>query len=241
VGNSFELLSLPSRPWIDPDTLQQRFLALAAITHPDATGPLGARTEPSSADMETSSAGTNFRPTLETAGGTFLSAGGRDPSGDGSALTFSELNAAKRLLSDPVQRLRHLLELQAPEWLESMHLGHPMQLMARSPEMEEQFMVVATLLREVSAFRSQQSASISALQRAVLKAEHATFRRDVERTLSRLDQHWERCESQIRALDCVWERRTPEMLRELAFLQREMSFLQKWRAQLREARLQLEI
>ena len=157
------------------------------------------------------------------------------PEDSAVVIDFSELNAAKRMLEDPVQRLKHLLELEAPELMGSMHP------VARSPEIEEQFMVVATLLREIAAFCSQQSASISALQKAVLKAENSTFRRDVERALSRLDHEWKRCESQIQALDCVWERRTPEMLRELALIQREMTFLQKWRAQLREARVQLEI
>lgn len=217
MGNLFELLSLTPRPWIEPETLQSRFLALAAISHPDAR-PAGG---PNAAGL-----GSSPSP---------LSPPALPPDGSAVPLDFTELNAAKRTLEDPVRRLKHLLELEAPELIGNL------PPLARSPEIQEQFMVVATLLREISAFRSQQNGSMSALQKAVLKAENAQCRRDLEKALSQLDLQWQRCEAQLQALDCVWERRTAEILRELALIHQEMAFLQKWRSELREARLQLDL
>lgn len=42
MEDHFECLGLPRRPWLDPDTVKDRFLQLSAENHPDHHGGLGA-------------------------------------------------------------------------------------------------------------------------------------------------------------------------------------------------------
>lgn len=203
MDDPFQTLSLPARPWIESSQLQSHFHSLALSTHPDAQ-PLANESTPS----------TNATDQKTTS-------------------SFTQLNEARQALENPVTRLQHLLEKEAPGEVEALkRLQTPL-------EISQYFLEVATLLREVSAFCEQRSASKSALQRAILHSENSALRADVDRTLARLDALWSQCELQLRAADAVWERRTPQMLHQLVTIQREMTFLQRWRSQLREARLQL--
>lgn len=150
-----------------------------------------------------------------------------------AATNFSEINEAHRALSNPVSRLEHLLNREAPDELEAL------QKADLSLDLSELFMKVATLLREANTFHQQQSLSLSPVSRAVIRAEHLSLKHDLDRTLKRVDDLWHQCEQQIQAADSVWDRRTPGILRQLATVLREMKFLQRWRVQLREARFQM--
>ena len=224
MSDPFDTFSLQPRPWLDPAELQSRFHALAAKHHPDAAH--ANTNEPFQKDLQlNSSNGDDATTVLAT-----------DAHPDkGAELHFLEINEAHKTLKDPVTRLHHLLTKVAPSELEVQKSG------SVSVDMSERFLQVATILRETAAFREQQSLSLSPVTRAVLRAEHLSLRRDLDRTLARMDELWNQCEHQIQAADAVWERRTPGILRQLATIQREMSYLQKWRVQLREARLLMSI
>jgi curved DNA-binding protein CbpA len=154
------------------------------------------------------------------------------PDVGGSPEAFSAANAAYSVLSNPTARLRHLLELEAPEALAGAGTSIP-------PELAERFMEAATLRREVDAFLRQQTAATTPLAQALLASERFMQRRDVESAHAELEaMHAQRLEA-VRAEDARWEARDFATAVRLAALQQGLSYLDRWSAQLRELLVQL--
>ncbi len=220
MPDPFATFEMKIRPWLDPSLVQQKFVSLAAKSHPDSN---------------------------------------REP---GAHANFQSVTAAHQILRDPVRRLEAALELESPGILDAAD-GHLVPT-----NLPDLFMSIATLHRQISAFcgqralsheqpalsqgsharshpagvqgRESRSVSTSPLSSALLRSETFTLRSDLEHLTQKVNQQWERCENQVRAVDAVWERRTPEMLRHLASVYREMSYLQRWKSQLKEADLLLK-
>jgi curved DNA-binding protein CbpA len=157
-----------------------------------------------------------------------------------SEQSFQAVTAAHQILRDPVRRLEAALQLECPDILSTP------EGQFFSSELSDLFMSVATLSRQITAFCGQQAktaetqgTSTSPLSAAVLRSESFSLRSDLDQLTRKVNQHWERCENQIRAADSVWERRTPEMLRHLTSVYREMCYLKRWKSELKEADLLL--
>ena len=145
----------------------------------------------------------------------------------GDAESFAALNAAWQTLREPATRLRHLLELEAPD------------LLARTaqipPALADTFMRIAALRRTLEDFRKRHSAASTPLARALLAAEQHAVKTDLESALADLDTAHERALAELRALDTAW----PTSLDPLAALHQQLAFLAKWSTQLRESLFQL--
>jgi len=150
------------------------------------------------------------------------------PDAGGDATAFAALNAAQTVLGEPASRLRHLLELEAP------------QLLARATpvpaELADLFMQLATVRRAAEDCRKKHAATASPLARALLAGEKVGVRATLAAAVARLAAAQEQALAELRALDAAWA--TPAW-EPLADLQARLAFLAKWSGQLREDLFQL--
>jgi curved DNA-binding protein CbpA len=158
----------------------------------------------------------------------------RHPDAAGDTGKFTALNTAYAVVRDPAARLKHLLELEAPEALDTSATAIP-------PWLAERFMQVATLRRELDAFVHERGAATTPLARALAASEAALQRHDVERTVAKLEAARDRCIDAVRQEDAAWDQRDEAAGARIAALQRELSFLSRWIDQLREGLLQLSL
>lgn len=139
---------------------------------------------------------------------------------------FAALNAAYAALREPSPRLRHLIELVAPALL-----ARPAVI---PPALADLFMQLAARRRAADAFLQKRSAASSPLARALLAADQAALRRDLDAALAQLTAAHDSALAELRALDAAWPDPAPADLVALASLQARFAFLAKWTAQLRE-------
>jgi hypothetical protein len=143
---------------------------------------------------------------------------------------FAGLTKSYAILRDPAARLRHLLELEYPDFKASP---------AIPPALTERFMQVATLRREIHVFVEQHSASELPITQALSAAARFGLQRDVEKLATALELDRDRCLQLLQAEDELWEQRDAETPQRLATLQQELSSLLKWADELREGLLRL--
>ena len=139
---------------------------------------------------------------------------------------FAALNAAYATLREPAPRLRHLMELAAPDLL-----ARPAVI---PPALGDLFMQLAARRRAAETFLQKRSAASSPLARALLAAEQSALRLDLDTALAQLTTSHDTALAELRALDTAWPSHTPADLETLATLQARFAFLAKWTAQLRE-------
>lgn len=151
------------------------------------------------------------------------------PDAGGDAEHFAQLNSAHQTLREPAARLRHLLELEAPETLAGQQ-----QIPA---SLVDRFMRVAAVRQSCAAFIVKHRATTSPLARALLAAEHTAQSRVLETALTDLATANALALARLREFATDWQSRLPE----IAMLQAEFSYLEKWTAQLRESQLDLAI
>ncbi|MGB8166495.1 MAG: DnaJ domain-containing protein [Chthoniobacteraceae bacterium] len=150
-----------------------------------------------------------------------------DVPGTGDAAQFAALNAAYSILRDPAARLRHLLELTAPEALAA----------TSSPPLElgDLFMTIAEFRRRLDAFLARRNAASSPLARALLATEGAMLRRELAAVRERLETTEAATTEEVRALDSTWTEPATATANELACLFHRLAYLGRWLAQTREA------
>jgi curved DNA-binding protein CbpA len=148
----------------------------------------------------------------------------------GEDARFAALNTAHAILRDPATRLRHLLELIAPE--------RPPATAPIPPALADLFMQIASLRRAVDEHRRKLTAATNPLSSALLAGESTRLRAELEASLARLGSLQESALGELRALDSGWPP-TTSSADELASLQARFAFLGKWEGQLREDLFQL--
>jgi curved DNA-binding protein CbpA len=155
-----------------------------------------------------------------------------DVSAGGDDGQFAALNAAYTVLRDPASRLRHLLELDAPEPLA------PSQEIP--PALADLFMRIAGFRHALDVFRKKESAASSVLARALLAGERLELSRQGGAVGAELEADYHRVMESIRALDSDWEKcpRPSDAARRLAAIHHQCAYLSKWRSQLAEALFQ---
>ena len=155
-----------------------------------------------------------------------------DVAGSGDAARFAAVTAAYSALRDPVSRLRHLLELEAPG-----QLAGPL---AVPPDFADLFMRLAEFRQALNAFQKRESAAGHGLARALLAEERQTLWRRAIALNSELEAAYEASVSLLRILDAEWEPRPPDAIDRLNALQQRFAYLSKWRAQLGESLFNLQ-
>ncbi len=151
----------------------------------------------------------------------------------GGAVDFAALNDAYQKLRDPVQRLRHLLELEAPD-----ALARAQQIPA---DIAELFMRIGAQRQALDAFLKKQSQAASALAQALLAPEKIALLAHFENLLAALDERRAHLLETLRSLDDAWRLEKSGTVSRLAEVFQSLSFLSKWSDQLREAVLKLTL
>ena len=149
--------------------------------------------------------------------------------GDGER--FAGVNVAYNVLRDPAGRLRHLLELEAPEQL-SRPQGIP-------NDVADFFMRLAALRRALDAFAEKESSAGSALSRALLSGEKLALSHQCTEAATQLARAYEQALAAMQALDAEWASHPADAIDRLAALYQQFAYLTKWRSQLREALFKL--
>lgn len=149
----------------------------------------------------------------------------------GNGLEFREVNAAYQTLREPARRLRHLLELRAPEFLQ----------VSRPPDAEavEWFMQAGELLQRLDALAAREQAAASPLARALLAPEKMVLMDALQKIIAILESAQAEAGREVEAMTPDWD--SPDGLRRIAALQPRLTFLAKWAATLRERLLSLEL
>lgn len=144
---------------------------------------------------------------------------------------FRALNAARQILRDPAKRLRHLLELRAPD------------LLARStaPEawLTELFMQAGGLVQKLEAFQTRERSATSPLARALLAPEKMDLVEGLLTVTASLDRAHAETLELAAALAPAWEE--PAHLQKIPGLQQRLLYLGKWSETLRAKMFDLNI
>jgi curved DNA-binding protein CbpA len=154
-----------------------------------------------------------------------------DVPGTGDAARFAALNAAYTALREPVSRLRHLLELEAPATLSAGN--------APPPELGDLFMELAGIRRRLDDFLARRNTATSPLSRALLAGEERGLAGEIGQVIGRLETAQAAALAELQALDAHWPEAHPDDLAALAVLYRRLSYLARWLAQTLEAQFAL--
>ncbi|HEX8295767.1 MAG TPA: DnaJ domain-containing protein [Chthoniobacteraceae bacterium] len=145
----------------------------------------------------------------------------------GDADQFTALNAAYSTLREPAARLRHLLELEQPELLQSS---------AEIPEeLADLFMQIGGELRSFQHWLSRQNAATTPLARALLAGDSEALRQRFESIDAALACAYQDLLQELQRADELW----PATIGDLPLLQNRLTYLAKWRSQVREALFRL--
>jgi curved DNA-binding protein CbpA len=204
VTDNFALLREPRRPWIDPDSLKEKFHALSAETHPDRV---------------------HEAPEAER---------------KAASLRFAEINAAYNCLSEPKERLRHLLELESG--------AKPAGIQRVPPEMMGSVFEVGRICQEVDAFLTNKSAVTS----PVLLVQWFERGQDWMDKLTALRQKMnlrrEELMAELQAMNALWESAAAANaspvklpLERLDEIYRLLGFLSRWSEQIQERVVELSL
>lgn len=136
------------------------------------------------------------------------------------------LNAAFELLLAPDRRLKHLIEIAAPEDAKKW------RAVAMSEEMMQLFMALGKARPEAEALIERRGKAQSALSKALLEGQTFARRDELEQIGMALDEKRRELDAELPELDGRdWRR--------LAEAQARFAYLAKWQAQVRELLLKL--
>ena len=151
-----------------------------------------------------------------------------DVNGGEGAARFVALNAAYSVLREPASRLRHFLELEAPERLS------PSQAIPAA--LGDLFMQIAAFRQAAQAFRKKEAAASSALGVSLLAEERLEVIEKGRNIHARLSQAIEEAMLELREADSDWQNgfRQDDNLDRLIALNHRLAYLIKWLPQITE-------
>jgi curved DNA-binding protein CbpA len=149
----------------------------------------------------------------------------------GATADFAEINRAYQTLSDPVLRLRHLLDLESPA---AMSRTQPVP-----EEIAAFFAPVGAVRQGVEAFLKKHAAATSPLARALLAPEQYQVQETVEETIAALQQKQEALMGSLQEADGLWQSDRAAAMVALPVLWQSLGYLAKWLATLRESLFRL--
>lgn len=155
------------------------------------------------------------------------------PDHGGDERRAAEVNGAYETLRAPDKRLKHLLELNAPDEAKQWR-AVPMD-----EAMMSLFSDLGKALEASGGFLERKSRAQTALARALLSNEEMQHREALERIGFELDHRRTGLEARLPELDSAIEGRSPAAWMQLGRIQAEFAYLAKWHAQVKERLLSL--
>lgn len=145
----------------------------------------------------------------------------------------AELNKALEVLSTAEKRLKHLIELEAPE------AAATWKTVPLDAELMRLFGKIGPFVQSLAAFARKKQTAASALAKALLAGEEMQLRERAEELTAELAAMRERIESGLGELDSRREQDDAAVIRDLQILQAKLAYLGKWQAQVREGFMSL--
>jgi curved DNA-binding protein CbpA len=139
---------------------------------------------------------------------------------------FAAINRAYQALTDPVARLRHLLELELPEALA--------RTQAVPEEMAVFFAPVAEARQQTEAVLKKIRSAGSPLAKALLSNEQFEAQERIEETIWKLQTKQEGLLGRVREADGIWDLDREAALRRVPELWQSLGYCAKWLGTLRE-------
>jgi len=155
------------------------------------------------------------------------------PDHAGSEQLAAQVNEAYQILRAPDKRLKHLLEIAAPEDAKTW------RTVPLDEEMMSVFMALGSALEASGKFLEKKGKAGSALAKALLTNEELMHRETLESLGYTLADLLKRLESRLPTLDEGLSQADDTLWRELAALQARFAYVSKWQTQLRERLLAL--
>lgn len=156
------------------------------------------------------------------------------PDHGGSDAQASQVNAAFEILRSPEKRLRHLLELAAPDEATAW------RTVPLDDSMMALFAKLGQALDSSNKFLEKKTRAQSALARALLTGEEMEHRESLEDLGAAIARHMTSLEAQFPDLDeALHADPAPDTWKQVATTQARLAYLTKWQTQIRERLLQL--
>lgn len=156
------------------------------------------------------------------------------PDGSGGDGTLAEdLNKAFETLLASEKRLKHLLELEAPE------SSRNWRTVTMDQGLMAMFERIGPFLQELGAFQKKKQAAASALAKALLADEEMTLRETAEQLADDLSAAQSSLESCLPDIDARRAASDESVHQAMQSLQARLAYVSKWQAQIREAFLAL--
>jgi curved DNA-binding protein CbpA len=143
---------------------------------------------------------------------------------------FSSVNAAFQVVSNPAERIRHLLKIEFGE-------SGDRQIGA---ELGNLFGTVVNVLRQADQEISFLSEQTSPVLRALAFQRLSSLREGLERVEKQIATRESELHTRIATLDHAWFNDPGQCRKPLAQISVDLTFVQKWLAQVRERKIRLE-
>jgi len=154
-----------------------------------------------------------------------------------AANPFAALTVAYRVLGDARARLRHLLELEAPE--------EPFRGVPAPASVGDLFPEMGAKKHALDAFLKKRADATSALAKALLASEQFALQEELEDWLGILEAERTKWLARLPELDAAWMHAAGDQakrpVREVAETAQALGYLDKWSAQIREGLVRLQI
>jgi curved DNA-binding protein CbpA len=154
------------------------------------------------------------------------------PAARENGLDFSAVNEGYRILSNPKQRLRHLLALE----------GHDARAGQSIPnELIELFEKTGPLAQGIDGMLAKLASANSALSKSLLRSQLLNAQRQADELLDQLRSLHDNALEELKQLDAVWDVRAEQMLDQLEKIYHRLAYLGRWMDQIRERQFQLSV
>ena len=143
---------------------------------------------------------------------------------------FEEINEAYRVLSDPKQRIEHLLALEGDVVAR--------QDQALPADLQDYFLQIATLRQQIQRVFVEMGEISSAIKLSLVKNDLLQFQKQIGELLGQLTSSYDDCLRGLRELNEVWKANRNDAIPQLRALHDRMAYLSRWIAQLKETETQ---
>jgi curved DNA-binding protein CbpA len=152
---------------------------------------------------------------------------------DEGSKAFEEINEGYQVLSDPKQRVEHLLALEGDTL--------PPRDRTLPADLQEYFSQIGNLRHAIQRVFAEIGDITSALKISLLKNDLLRLKKQLSQILGTLTSSYDECMEELRRLNDVWKENRREAIGPLQVLHDRMAYLSRWIAQLKEIELQFSL
>jgi len=151
----------------------------------------------------------------------------------GESSTALALNSAYQVLIHPRTRLKHLLELEAPQQ------AAVWETVAMDDDMMAAFTRLGAVIRDLEEVLKQREAASSALAKALLSGQQMELQERLEPILEQLEDLRRPLLDRLPQVDALRDAKAPQWVPLVKELVAKLTYLDRWQEQAREALLKL--